>query len=294
MFNAATPAEIIHMTLSAFAATGFAVAGIHAFALLRGTPHRAFHRAALQVALVMGIPAAMLQPFAGDFSARGVAKHQPVKLAAMEGHLRSGPASLMLGGWLDPETLTHRGSIEIPGALSFMLHGDRNASVPGLDAVSPTDRPPVMIVHSAFQVMVSCGMLMAALGAWSMVRWWRRRRGIGSALPDDRPFLRAVLLASPLGFVALEAGWTVTEVGRQPWIMQGVMRTADSVTPMPGLVVSFVLFSLLYVGLAITVLFLLWRQIIKTGMGGPSPLTMTSELSITAMMPTRVYPSVGD
>jgi cytochrome d ubiquinol oxidase subunit I len=103
-----------------------------------------------------------------------------------------------------------------------------------------------------------------------------------------------VLLASPLGFVALEAGWTVTEVGRQPWIMQGVMRTAESVTPMPGLVVSFVLFSLLYVGLAITVLFLLWRQILKTGMGGPSPLTMTSELSITAMMPTRVYPAVGD
>ncbi len=294
MLNAAAPAEVIHMTIAAFAATGFAVAGVHAFALLRGTPHRAFHRAALQVALIMAIPAAMLQPLAGDFSARGVAERQPVKLAAMEGHLRTGPASLMLGGWLDPETLTHRGAIEIPGALSLLLHGDRNASVAGLDAVPPSDRPPVTIVHIAFQIMVTCGMLMAAVGLWTIVRAWRRRRGFGAPLPDDRGFLRAILLTSPLGFVALEAGWTVTEVGRQPWIMQGVMRTAEAVTPMPGLVVSFVVFSLLYVGLAITVLFLLWRQILKTGVGGPSPLTMTSELSITMMTPTAVFPTVGD
>lgn len=294
MFNAAAPTEVVHMTIAAFAATGFAVAGVHAFALLRGTPHRAFHRAALQVALVMGIPAAMLQPLSGDWSARGVAMRQPVKLAAMEGHLHTGPASLMLGGWLDPESLTHRGAIEIPGALSLLLHGDRNASVPGLDAVPPSDRPPVTIVHIAFQIMVACGTLMAALGLWTIVRQWRRRRGRGLPLPDDRPFLRAVLLASPLGFIALEAGWTVTEVGRQPWIMQGVMRTAESVTPMPGLVVSFVLFSLLYVGLAITVIFLLWRQILKTGVGGPSPLTMTSELSITLMTPTAAHPVVGE
>jgi len=294
MFNAAAPTEVVHMTIAAFAATGFAVAGVHAFALLRGTPHRAFHRAALQVALVMGIPAAMLQPLSGDWSARGVAMRQPFKLAAMEGHLHTGPASLMLGGWLDPESLTHRGAIEIPGALSLLLHGDRNASVPGLDAVPPSDRPPVTIVHIAFQIMVACGTLMAALGLWTIVRQWRRRRGRGLPLPDDRPFLRAVLLASPLGFIALEAGWTVTEVGRQPWIMQGVMRTAESVTPMPGLVVSFVLFSLLYVGLAITVIFLLWRQILKTGVGGPSPLTMTSELSITLMTPTAAHPVVGE
>jgi cytochrome d ubiquinol oxidase subunit I len=238
----------------------------------------------------MGVPAALVQPISGDWSARDVAHRQPVKLAAMEGHLRTGPASLMIGGILDVNTLEHRGAIEIPGALSLLLHGDRQASVPGLDAVPPADRPPVGIVHTAFQIMIACGMAMAALGVWALWRARRRRRGLGAALPDDRRFLKAVVLTSPMGFIALEAGWTVTEVGRQPWIVQGVMRTADAVTPMPGLVVPFVLFSLLYVGLAITVVFLLWRQIIKTGVSGPSaPVNMTSELQLPPLTPTGSY-----
>jgi cytochrome d ubiquinol oxidase subunit I len=295
MFNAAAGPEVLHMTIAAFASTGFAVAGVHAFALLRGTPHRAFHRAALQIALTVGVPAALLQPLSGDWSARDVAVRQPVKLAAMEGHLRTGPASLMLGGWLDVNTLQHRGAIEIPGALSLLLHGDRNASVPGLDSVPPADRPPVGIVHVAFQIMVGCGFAMAGLGVWTAIRLVRRRRGKGSALPDDRAFLRAVVLASPLGFVALEAGWTVTEVGRQPWIVQGMLRTAEAVTPMPGLVVSFTLFTLLYIGLAVTVVFLLWRQILKTGMGSNRPtFGMTSELAIPIATPSGSYPAVTE
>jgi cytochrome d ubiquinol oxidase subunit I len=120
---------------------------------------------------------------------------------------------------------------------------------------------------------------MAALslaGAW---RWWQRRRGRGVPLPDDRRFLLAIVLAAPLGFIALEAGWTVTEVGRQPWIVHGIMRTTEAVTPMPGLGITFALFSVLYVGLAIAVLFLLWRQILKTGIT-PVPLGVTSELPL--------------
>jgi cytochrome d ubiquinol oxidase subunit I len=291
MFNAAAPTEVLHMTLAAFAATGFAVAGVHAFALLRGTPHRAFHRAALQVALLVGVPTALLQPLSGDLSARGVAERQPVKLAAMEGHLKTGPASLMIGGWINEETLQHTGAIEVPGALSLLLHGDRTAIVQGLDAVAPSDRPPVLVVHLAFQIMVGCGMIMAALGLWTIVRQWRRRRGHGAALPDDRRFLKAIVLTSPLGFVALEAGWTVTEVGRQPWIMQDLMRTADAVTPMPGLVVPFVGFTLLYIGLAITVVFLMWRQILKTGVRGNELLGLTGEMPIPT--PARSRPSLG-
>jgi cytochrome d ubiquinol oxidase subunit I len=279
MFNAAAPAQVVHMTLAAFAATGFAVAGVHAFALRRGTPHRAFHRAALQIALWVGLPAAILQPLSGDWSARGVAERQPVKLAAMEGHLRTGPANFVIGGWPDAETLTHRGAIEIPGGLSFLLHGDPRAVVPGVDAVGPADRPPLAIVHLAFQLMVACGSAMAALSLWGGVRWWRRARGQGSALPDDRRFLTAVMLAAPLGFIALEAGWTVTEVGRQPWIVHGVMRTAEAVTPMPGLVVPFLLFTALYIGLAVVVLFLLWRQLLKTGIT-PVPIGLTGEMPI--------------
>jgi cytochrome bd ubiquinol oxidase subunit I len=279
MFNAAAPSQIVHMTLASFAATGFAVAGIHAFALRRGTPHRAFHRAALQIALWVGLPAALVQPLSGDWSARSVAERQPVKLAAMEGHLKTGPAAFVIGGWPNAATLEHTGAIEIPGALSFLLHGDPNAVVQGVDAVPPDERPPLAIVHLAFQIMIGCGTVMAALSLWGAGRWWRRKRGRGSALPDDARFLTAVMLAGPLGFLALEAGWTVTEVGRQPWIVQGILRTADAVTPMPGLVVPFVLFSTLYVGLAVAVVFLLWRQIIKTGVSAV-PMGLTSELPI--------------
>ncbi|MES2522388.1 MAG: cytochrome ubiquinol oxidase subunit I [Gemmatimonadota bacterium] len=285
MFNAAAPAQVVHMTLAAFAATGFAVAGVHAFALLRGTPHRAFHRAALQIALLVGVPTALVQPLSGDWSARVVAQQQPVKLAAMEGHMRTGPAGLVIGGWPDEKTLEMRGAIEIPGAISLLLRGDRNASIPGLDAVAEADRPPAGIVHVAFQIMIACGTAMAGLGAWAVLRTLRRRKGKGSALPDDRTFLKAVLLASPLGFIALEAGWTVTEVGRQPWIVQGFMRTSEAVTPMPGLVVSFIGFTALYIGLAITVVFLLWRQIIKTGVTGEATRGLTSEMPVPRLTP---------
>jgi cytochrome d ubiquinol oxidase subunit I len=290
MFNAAAPSQIVHMTLASFAATGFAVAGIHAFALRRGTPHRAFHRAALQIALLVGLPAALVQPLSGDWSARSVAERQPVKLAAMEGHLKTGPAAFVIGGWPNAETLEHTGAIEIPGALSFLLHGDPTAVVQGVDAVPPDERPPLAIVHLAFQIMIGCGTVMAALSLWGGWRWWRRKRGDGRALPDDRRFLTALILAGPLGFIALEAGWTVTEVGRQPWIVQGILRTADAVTPMPGLVVSFVLFTALYVGLAVAVVFLLWRQIIKTGVT-PTPMGLTSELPIPMPGSTASYPT---
>ncbi|MFN8715791.1 MAG: cytochrome ubiquinol oxidase subunit I [Gemmatimonas sp.] len=279
MFNAAAPSQIVHMTLAAFAACGFAVAGVHAFALWRGTPHRAFHRAALQIALMIGLPAALLQPLSGDWSARGVAERQPVKFAAMEGHLKTGPGNFVIGGWPDPVTLEHRGAVEIPGALSWLVHGNPNTPIPGVDAVPAEDRPPLGIVHLAFQIMIACGMVMVTLALWGAWRWWQRRRGRGVALPDDRRFLAAVMACAPLGFIALEAGWTVTEVGRQPWIVHGIMRTADAVTPMPGLGVTFALFTALYIGLAIAVVFLLWRQILKTGVSG-TPLGLTGEMPI--------------
>jgi len=279
MFNAAAPSQVLHMTLAAYAACGFAAAGVHAYALYRGTPHRAFHRAALQISLMMGLPAAVLQPLSGDISARSVAERQPVKFAAMEGHLRTGPANFVIGGWPDETTLTHRGAIEVPGALSFMTTGSTQTVIPGVDQVPAEDRPPLAIVHTAFQIMIGCGMLMMALAAWGAWRTWRRRRGLGIALPDDRAFLLAVILASPLGFVAVEAGWTVTEVGRQPWIVHGILRTADAVTPMPGLGYTFALFTALYFGLAIAVVFLLRRQILKTGIRH-LPLGLTGEMPI--------------
>src|SRR4029077_6440007 len=122
--------------------------------------------------------------------------------------------------------------------------------------VPKADWPPVHVVHAAFQIMVGCGSVLnavALLGAW---RAWRRR-----ALPDQRWFLRLLVACGPLGFIALEAGWTVTEVGRQPWIVHGVLRTADAVTPMPGLVVPMVTFTAVYVLLSFVVIATLRRQV---------------------------------
>lgn len=284
MFNDAAPAEVVHMLLAAYAATGIMVAGIHAYALLRGTLRPAFHRAAVQTALLVSVPAMLLQPLSGDLSARDVAKRQPVKFAALDAHLHTGPAALVIGGWVNEQTLVTRGAIEIPGAISAFLHFDNDAVVPGLNSVVAADRPPAGIVHIAFQLMVGCGVVLAFVGAWSVWRAWRRRRGRGVPLPADRRFLQALVVAAPLGFIAIEAGWTVTEVGRQPWIVQDFMRTSDAVTPMPGLVYPFVGFTLLYIGLAAIVVFLLWRQILKTGVtplrGSAPEISSTTEYSV--------------
>ncbi|MEP6764238.1 MAG: cytochrome ubiquinol oxidase subunit I [Gemmatimonadaceae bacterium] len=285
MFNPAAVAEVIHMMFAAYAATGIAVAGIHAYALLRGTLRPAFHRAAVQTALFVSVPAMLLQPLSGDFSTRDVAKRQPIKFAALDGHLHAGPAALVVGGWIDERNLTRKASIEIPGAISLLLKFDSKAIVPGLDSVPVADRPPAGIVHIAFQVMVACGLALATVGAWSAWRAWRRRRGSGVALPADRTYLKALVVTAPLGFIAIEAGWTVTEIGRQPWIVQDFLRTSDAVTPMPGLIVPFLGFTLLYIGLAIMVTYLLWMQILKTGitpLGGHQPpvVSETTEYNV--------------
>ncbi len=291
MLNPAAFTQVLHMTLAAFTATGFAVAGIHAIALLRGTPHSHFHRQALRIALLVGVPAALLQPLSGDLSVRHVAEHQPVKMAAMEAHHHTGPAGFVIGGWPDTEAGVNRFALEVPGVVSFALAGSFNASIPGLDAVAPEDRPPVGIVHVAFQIMIACGVILAAVGVWAIWLWWRRRKG-GAAGLEQRAFLRALAMSSPLGFIAIEAGWTVTEVGRQPWIVRGFMRTADAVSPMPGLVVPFVGFTILYIGLAIAVAWLLYRQIIKTGVGPTMRPGVTEELPIPRFVTPATTPRV--
>ena len=257
--NPAAPTEILHMTLAAYASVGFAVAGIHAWLLLRdgGNP---FHRRALAIALWVGGTAAVLQPLSGDLSAQHVAEHQWVKLAAMEGQFRTEKgAPLRLGGWPDARTQTTRWALEIPYGLSLMAYHDPHAVVRGLEEVTPADRPPVAVVHVAFQVMVACGTVMAAVALAGGLLAWRRR-----GLPDARWYLRTLVACAPLGLLAVEAGWTVTEVGRQPWIIRGVMRTSEAVTPMPGLVVPFVTFTLMYLFLGFVVVFLLRRQVFGT------------------------------
>jgi len=259
IFNPAALTQTIHMILAAYAATAFGVAGIHAFLLLR-KPMNTFHRHALTVSLLVGGPAALLQPLSGDRSAKMVAQHQPAKLAAMEGHFRTESAApLIIGGIPDEDAGQTRYAIRIPFLLSVLAHGNPQAEVTGLDRVPRDEWPNVLLVHLSFQLMVGLGTFMMAITAWAAWLAWR-----GRELAEHRGFLRSVALATPMGFLAVEAGWMVTELGRQPWIIHGVMRTADAVTPMPGLIVPFTLFTLLYCALSVAVVWLMYRQIAQS------------------------------
>lgn len=247
---------VVHMLFAAFAATGFLVAGIHAWLLLRD-PQSRFHRRALTIALLVGGIPALLQPVSGHFIARAVADHQPAKLAAMEAHFETqGGADFILGGIPDVRTGTVPYAIRIPNGLSLLVHGDAGAEVTGLDRFPRDDWPPVPVVHIAFQVMVACGLVIAGLAVWS---GWRLF--VTGNIEEDRGLLFALIGAAPLGFLAMEAGWVVTEVGRQPWIIDHVMRTAEAVTPMPGLWIPMATFTSLYLVLGGVVVWAIWRHI---------------------------------
>jgi cytochrome d ubiquinol oxidase subunit I len=234
-------------------ATGFAVAGVHAWQLLRD-PRSDLHRAALGIALGVGSVAALLMPISGDFSARQVAAEQPVKLAALEGQFKTERgAPLRIGGLPDVERRETRFALEIPRGLSMLAFHDPDAEVKGLEAFPRETWPNARNVHLAFQVMVGLGTLLAALSTLWIVQRLRRRE-------PRRWLLRLIALAAPGGFLALEAGWLVTEWGRQPYSVWGVLRTADSVTPVGHLAAPLVLFTLLYLFLAVVVVVLLRRQ----------------------------------
>jgi cytochrome d ubiquinol oxidase subunit I len=258
MLNPSAAAEVLHMLLAAYMAVGIAVAGIHARLLLRN-PGSHFHQAALTVALSVGLVPALLQPIAGDYAARVVARTQPAKLAALEGQFSTETrAPLRIGGIPDARTRTTRMAVEIPGGLSLLAYGDRDATVIGLSDI-PRDRwPPVLYVHLAFQVMVAIGSWLALLAGVTIWMRWRGR------LFDSRPCLWLLVVSTPLGVIAIEAGWTVTELGRQPWIIQGVMRTSEAVTPVSGLTTSLAAVAAIYGLLTIVVVRMMRRQVFAT------------------------------
>ena len=248
-----------------FRSTGFVVAGIHAF-MLRRDAHNRFHKAALAIALAVGGVSAILQPLSGDFLAKRVAITQPVKLAAFEGQFQTETAApLRVGGLPDEDARVTRYAIEIPYALSMLAYGYPNAVVKGLNDFPADQHPPVAIVHISFQIMVACGVAMMLIALWGFWRYLRGRRkpqtGTNQDWLNSKWFLRVLVVAAPLGFIAIETGWIVTEVGRQPWIIFGVMRTSEAVTPMPGLIVPFITFTLLYIFLALVTVWLLLRQV---------------------------------
>ncbi len=253
--NDAWFSQALHMTLAAFAATSFAVAGIHAWQIYKGR-NTLVHKTAFNIAIVFGAIAALLQPLSGDLSAKDIAHRQPAKLAALEAHYETEKgAPLYIGGIVDEKNKTVSHKIAIPKMLSFLSFGNFNAEVKGLNDFPEQDRPPVAITHYAFQVMVSLGGLLALAAVIYLISL-KKKSWQGS----NRYWLFFSLMA-PVGFLALEAGWIVTEVGRQPWIIHNVMRTKDAVTPMPGMVYSFYMYIVLYSVLTVAVGWLMARQI---------------------------------
>ena len=255
LFNPAWFHEALHMVLAAFVATSFAVAGIHALQILR-KKKVALHLEAFKIAIVFGAVTAILQPISGDFIAKEVAERQPAKLAAMEAHFETKKgARLYIGGIVDEKNQEVNYKVSIPKGLSFLAYGDFNAEVKGLNDIPKDEQPPVAIVHYAFQVMVGIGTLLMLSGILYLLslKWknWRKKK----------LFWQFFTILTPLGFIALEAGWVVTEVGRQPWIIYKIMKTSEAVTPMPGMNFSFYMYVMVYLLLGITITWLMWRQI---------------------------------
>ncbi|WP_246002433.1 cytochrome ubiquinol oxidase subunit I [Allorhizocola rhizosphaerae] len=252
MFNPATPPQTVHMILAAFMVTGYVMASVYAVAMLRGRRDR-YHRLGFAIPFTIAAVVTPVQIGVGDWAAHFVAERQPVKLAAMEGVFQTGEGvPLHVGGVvIDGEM---RYAIEIPHGLSLLATWDPNGRIMGLDHVPRDEWPPVNVVHLSFQAMVAIGFALLGLAAWAGFIAWRRRR-----LPRSPWFYRAAALSGVGSVIALEAGWVTTEVGRQPWIVYGVQRTADAVNPAPGLVWGFVAVSVIYAMLTVATVYVLRR-----------------------------------
>ena len=260
IFNDAVPYEVPHMILAAYIVTGFLVASVYAVGMLRGRRDR-HHRLGLLIPFTVAAIAAPIQFAVGDTAARAIAEDQPVKFAAMEcvQTTHRNVTEYIFGICTDDGV---KGGIGIPGFDSFLVGFDTDTKVTGLDSVPPDERPPFnTLLHWCFDIMVGIGTALIALGAWLAFVWWRRRD-----IPSTPWFLRAVAVSGVAAVVALECGWIVTEVGRQPWVVYGVMRTEDAVTGASGVWVTFAATLALYTALGVATVLILrtmsgrWRS----------------------------------
>jgi cytochrome d ubiquinol oxidase subunit I len=244
--------EMVHMYLAAYIVAGFLTASFYGWGWLRGRRGR-YERAALAISLTVAALAAPVQIIVGDWAAREVADTQPVKLAAMEGlYETTSGAPIHIAGWYDGDEVRY--GIEIPKLLSLLSFHDFNSTVEGLEEAPPDDRPPVNVERYAFQTMVGIGTLLALIAVIYLAVWFRRR-----ALPRSAWFYRGLVAAGPLSVVALIAGWVTTEVGRQPWVVYGFMRTEEAVTGAEGIPVGYATLVIVYLGLGAAVFWMLRR-----------------------------------
>ncbi len=245
IFNPSFPYRFVHMVLAAFLTTAFVVGAVGAWHLLRNR-ESAGARKMFSHAMWMALLVAPLQIFAGDMHGLNTLKHQPIKVAAMEGHYESHPnggAPFIVIGIPDDDAETVHYALKIPYASSLILTHDLTSPLMGLKDVPKEDRPPAEIVFWAFRIMLAIGFLMAVVGIWAGIARWRGK------LYDNPKLLKLALLMGPSGFIAILAGWFVTEVGRQPWTVYGVLRTAESTSAVdaPAVALSLLAFITVYV-----------------------------------------------
>jgi cytochrome bd ubiquinol oxidase subunit I len=263
VFNPSSMTRLAHVVLGAWMAGAFLVMSVAAWYLLKDR-HQRFALASIRVGAAVALVASVLQVFVGHESVLYVAKHQPVKFAAMEGHYVTGPADITPVGWVDERAEAVRG-FGLPGAGSYLLHGDWSEPVAGLNEVTRADRPPIQSTFQSFHLMAGLGFLLMAIALVGGVLAWR------GSLVYQRAILWVLVFAVLGPQLANQAGWMTAEIGRQPWIVQGLMRTTDAVSPIlvPSQVIfSIVLFTLIYLGLFVVFIYLLNDKI----QHGPDPI----------------------
>ncbi len=242
IFNPSLPSRLVHMVLAAYLTTAMVVAGASAFALLRGAA-KPESRTSLRMAVLMMAVVAPLQIMAGHESGIVAGEYQPAKIAAMEGWWTTRAAQpTVLFGWPDQTAERTDAEVSIDGLGSWVNGVDANTPIKGLDAFAREDRPPVFITFWAFRIMVAMGLVMVGLGLWGAFAWLTKR------LDGATLYQRALVIAAPSGFIAVLAGWITAEVGRQPYLVYGVLRTADGVSPVAAgsVAISLLLFIVVY------------------------------------------------
>jgi cytochrome d ubiquinol oxidase subunit I len=266
VFNPTFPYRFAHMVIAAYLTTSFVVIGVGARYLLAGI-HREQALTMLRMGLGMAIILAPTQAVVGDFHGLETLEYQPQKIAAIEGHWETRPGPLPLVVFAIPSEEQERNfySVEIPYLGSLILTHTVEGTYPALDEFAAEDRPPVLLPFYGFRLMVGIGFVFIGLAVWGCWLWWRGR------LEASPLFLRAAAVSWPLGFIAILAGWTVTEVGRQPWVANGILRTVDAASPVSAgsVATTLALFVVIYAIVFSAGIYYINRLVVR----GPQPPT---------------------
>jgi cytochrome d ubiquinol oxidase subunit I len=275
IFNPAMPTSVLHMWLACLETSLFVIGGISAWYLLKER-HSAFFQKSFRLALLAAIIVTPLQILVGDASGRVVAEHQPAKLAAIEGHWQTNPpgegAAWALLAWPDTNNQRNHWAIEIPNVLSLITTHSLTGRVAGLREFQRRDQPPVLVPFYAFRVMVAAGIALATLMLWSVWRW--RRGALQShRIHGERALLRAWIMAVPIAYLAVEMGWLTREIGRQPWIIYGMMRTDAAASALPAGTVAATLLTYFAIYILLLAAFLVFAaRLVRRGPDLDMPL----------------------